>query len=96
MQLYFNFNSLLAAAPEAANPEPGAPSMMGVWLPLLAVVILMFWFQRRLRVDQYKRKAHQLEEHTRHRAKLSQTLDRILQARQPPEEDKPSNPDSLP
>lgn len=82
---------LLAAVPGGAAPEKPAPSMLSILLPLLAVTILMFWFQRRLRLDQHKRKAQEQEEHHRHRVKLSQTLDRILQARQPSPEDKPND-----
>ncbi len=85
--------ALLAAASGGAAPEKNAPSMIGILLPLLAVAILMFWFQRRLRLDQHKRKVQEIEEHQRHRAKLSQTLGRILEARQPSAEDKPRDRD---
>lgn len=85
--------ALLAAASGGATPEKPAPSMISILLPVLAVTILMFWFQRRMRLDQHKRKVHEQEEHHRHRVKLSQTLGRILESRQPTSDDKPHDLD---
>jgi hypothetical protein len=74
-------------APMAEGGGSDAPSFLSLALPLLAVAGLMFWFQRRLRVDQTKHQELGEQSRVRQREKTARSLDRILNARRPKDGD---------
>lgn len=76
---------LLTARAQAEERGAGTSplsSLLYAALPVLAIVMLLFWFQRGVQAKlQAKRREESARKHEREREKLARSLDRILQAR---------------
>ena len=96
---------LLTARAQAEERGSGASplsSLLYAALPVLAIVMLLFWFQRGVQAKlQAKRREESARKHEREREKLARSLDRILQARtkepegeRGPDESDPGQPEN--
>ena len=76
---------LLTARAQAEERGSGASplsSLLHAALPVLAIVMLLFWFQRGVQAKlQAKRREESARNHEREREKLARSLDRIIQSR---------------
>ena len=86
-----------AQAEEGGHDALSWPSLLSAALPVLAVVMLMFWFQRAVQSRlQAKRGEEMTRKREREREKLARSLDRIIQARSkdPEAESDPVQPEN--